>query len=729
MDHNSPNGGTPRVSYDWLRRFVDVDASGLDFTRLDRAWSGVLALGDLLDSELVQVISKAFAQPVLHMEDVTIDRAAAGLLDRTTIERLWAVPFLASADSISVATPNVGDPDLVPELRFILGRKVQLFVTSPDLFQELVRTVVADNVEEVAASWIEADREDSSGPMYTLSAGDARTGGRILDRLVAEGADIGASDVHVQASGSRGLVRYRVDGVLRLGPELTMDEVRSVVARAKAVGGMDPSIRLKPQDGRARIVLRDRDYDLRISTLPASQSESLVVRILAQVEDLSLGSSGLDGFAVERLTAGFLDQTAGIFTVTGPTGSGKTTLLYTLLRELNVPERDIHTVEDPIELYSPGLIQVQVNPRAGMTFAGALRSILRQDPEVILVGETRDEETAHMVMQAALTGHLVATTLHTIDAPTAILRYRDLGVDTGELAEALTGASAQRLIRTLCPHCKTEVQAANTPGERWFESVMGELPPFRTEGCSRCEFTGYRGRSAIAEVLLVNPDMRVAIHAGAPLAEIRERARAEGMRSMGEVGMQRVRQGETDVGELRRVLGSDLLPSDQVGRTPGPDSRTKLVSEAPAPVVDAAARLASAEASAGVVTLFIDLAPETGPPLEALQTAGLLAYRVTDIPHGATWAEIHRPEVIVLDASDDPVVALERVAAARDGLLHLDFAPIVIIPPEAPEVARVLVAHGFEDFVAAPVNDAELSYVVQRVVRRREVARASAAHE
>jgi type II secretory ATPase GspE/PulE/Tfp pilus assembly ATPase PilB-like protein len=726
MDDKAPIGGTtPRAPYDWLRRFVDDDSAGLDFTRLDRAWNDVVARGELLDADLVQTISDAFAQPVLDVDAFSVDRSVAALLNRTTIERLWALPFLASADSVSVVTPNVGDPDLVPELRFMLGRRVELFVTSPDLFQELVRAVVADNVEEVAASWIEADREDSSGPMYTLSAGDARTGGRILDRLIAQGADIGASDVHVQASGSRGLVRYRVDGVLRLGPELTTDEVRAVVARAKAVGGMDPSIRLKPQDGRAKIVLQDHDFDLRISTLPAGQSESLVVRILAQVEDLSLASSGLDDFAVERLTRGFLDQTAGIFTVTGPTGSGKTTLLYTLLRELNVPERDIHTVEDPIELYSPGLVQVQVNPRAGMTFAGALRSILRQDPEVILVGETRDEETAHMVMQAALTGHLVATTLHTIDAPTAILRYRDLGVDIGELAEALTGASAQRLIRTLCPHCKTEVQAATTSGERWFERVTGELPPFRTEGCSRCEFTGYRGRTAIAEVLLVDPDMRVAIHAGAPLAEIRERARAEGMRSMGDVGVQRVRGGETDVDELRRVLGSDLLPREQTRATPRPESRTEIVAESPAPVVDAAARLASAEA--GVVTLFIDLAPDTGPPLEALQAAGLLAYRVTDLPHGATWAEIHRPEVIVLDASDDPELALERVAEARDRLIHLDFAPIVIIPPEASGVARLLVENGFEDFVAAPVGDSELSYVVQRVLRRREVARESAA--
>lgn len=713
--------------YAWLRRFVDGDSSGIDFTRLDRAWAAVRDQSSRSDEELVGAVAAAFAQEVLEGEDLVIEPVASALLDRTTMERLWAIPIRATADSVTVATPNVGDPDLVPELRFMLGRVVHLVVTSPGRFLELMKAMVSEGIEEVAASWVEADREDSSGRMSTLSDGEARVGGRILDRLVAEGAEIGASDVHVQASGTRGLVRYRVDGVLRLGPELTMEELLSVVARAKAVGGMDPSIRRKPQDGRARIVLRDQDYDLRISTLPASQSESLVVRILAQAQDLKLEASGLDDFAIERLRAGFIDRTAGIFTVTGPTGSGKTTLLYTLLAELNTPDRDIHTVEDPIELYSPGLVQVQVNQRAGMNFAGALRSILRQDPEVILVGETRDEETAAMVMQAALTGHLVSTTLHTIDAPTAILRYRDLGVDVSELAEALTGASAQRLIRTMCTHCRVPVTEAGGPADEWFESVTGQLPPYRIEGCIRCEFTGYSGRSAIVEVLLVDADMRVAIHSGAPLVEIRERARAGGMRTMGEVGVQRVLQGDTDVAELRRVLGRDLLPDPGSAEAPRPASATTVAVEAPAEVVDEAERLMSTEAGGeGALALFIDLAPETGPPVSALETAGLFAYRVVDIPHGAVWAEIHSPEVVVLDVSDDVETALERVAEARDALQHLDFAPIVVIPSGASEVERVMVEHGFEDFLSAPVKDDELTYLVKRVLRRREVAKAAA---
>jgi type II secretory ATPase GspE/PulE/Tfp pilus assembly ATPase PilB-like protein len=718
--------------FGWLRRFVDGDAEGIDFGSLDRAWTALLERSGVSDAELTQTVADAYAQAPFLRQEVTVDPAATRLLDRTTVERLWAIPVAASAGSVSVATPNVGDPDLTAELRFMLARDIRLLVTSPSVFQELIRTAVSEGIEEVAASWSSPDREDpAAGSAHVLTAGDARVGGRILDRLVSEGTRLGASDVHVQASGNRGLVRFRVDGVLRLGPELSMDELRSVVARAKAVGGMDPSIRLKPQDGRARIVLQNEAYDLRISTLPASQSESLVVRILAQVPDLKIETSGFDDFTVGRLRAGFLDQSAGIFTVTGPTGSGKTTLLYTLLSEINLPERDIHTVEDPIELHSPGLIQVQVNPRAGMTFASALRSILRQDPEVILVGETRDEETAQMVMQAALTGHLVATTLHTIDAPTAILRYRDLGVDPGELAEALRGASAQRLVRTLCPHCREEVRSAASDGERWFEEITGGLPAFRTTGCDRCDFSGYRGRMAIGEVLLVDPDMRHAIHAGAPLVEIRERATAGGMRSMGELGLDRVREGVTDVAELRRVLGMDLLPTRRASppSAPGPGAAVSAggaeIPESvgkPADVIDQAVRVSEvSEGALSVVALFIDLAPNTGPPQEALAAAGLLAYRCEDIPHGAVWAEIHRPEVIVLDVSEDVDTAMQSVARARDALLHLDFAPIVIVPESAPDVERVMLEHGFEDFLAAPVGVDELSFLVRRVLRRRQL--------
>jgi len=374
---------------------------------------------------------------------------------------------------------------------------------------------------------------------------------RLINALLTQAVREGASDVHLEIFESRALVRYRVDGALRDVVEPRRGLHPAMVSRIKVMASLDIAEKRLPQDGRIALRIAGRPVDVRVSTIPTGSGERVVLRLLdKQAGRLTLDALGMAAATRDRIDA-VVHEPHGIFLVTGPTGSGKTTTLYSALSRLDRKTRNILTVEDPIEYELDGVGQTQVNPRIDMTFARALRAILRQDPDVVMIGEIRDLETAQIAVQASLTGHLVLATLHTNDAPGAVTRLIDMGIEPYLLASTLNGALAQRLVRKLCPECKSPYEP--DAAER---SVFGAKPPerlYRAVGCGACNFSGFRGRTGIYELLVADDKLRHRIHDSAPESELREDAVRSGMTRLRDDGLRWVREGATSLDEVLRV--------------------------------------------------------------------------------------------------------------------------------------------------------------------------------
>ena len=372
---------------------------------------------------------------------------------------------------------------------------------------------------------------------------------RLVNGILMESLRERATDIHIEPYEDRVVVRYRIDGVLSDRYSLSKGHQAPVTSRIKVMANMDIAERFVPQDGRIGISLGDRLVDIRVSSLPTQHGERLVLRLLDKTRGLlTLEDLGMKVLERERIES-LIRRPNGMILFTGPTGSGKSTSLYAILQELARPQVNIITVEDPIEYDLPGVGQVQVNEKAGLTFSNTLRSILRQDPDIIMIGEMRDFDTAHIGIQASLTGHLVFSTLHTNDSISAVTRLADMGVEPYLIAGSLLGVVAQRLVRRVCPKCRKEIPTSGVILKNGIERA------WRGEGCDYCHGTGYRGRFGLYEQFDVTPEIQEAISRGAPIHELRERARAGGFATLLELGLQAVRAGETTPEEMLRVVG------------------------------------------------------------------------------------------------------------------------------------------------------------------------------
>ena len=379
-----------------------------------------------------------------------------------------------------------------------------------------------------------------------------------LTNLILRDAVVqGASDIHIEPGQKGGTVRYRVDGVMRLYMHLPMVALNRVVSRIKVLGRLDIADRMRPQDGRSRIALDGKYVDLRISTVATRDAEKAVIRILKPENTRSLDEVGITPRELARLRQ-LLNCRDGIVIVTGPTGSGKTTTLYSAIKEIATGEVNISTVEDPVEYELPGITQIQVDTKRGVTFANSLRALLRQDPDVIFVGEIRDAETAHIAAQAAMTGHLVLATLHTNDAMSTIARLVDLNLDRQTIATTLRGTLAQRLIRRVCADCAQPLIGSLTEEEEALSARYGVLPLSRAVGCKRCGNSGYKGRLPLVEVAVITPALADMIAGGASAHALQRAAVAQGMAPLREVAVARVRRGETTLQEIERVVGDSV---------------------------------------------------------------------------------------------------------------------------------------------------------------------------
>ncbi|MBX3173380.1 MAG: Flp pilus assembly complex ATPase component TadA [Gemmatimonadaceae bacterium] len=563
---------------EWLIATLEglLDASQVSALREkppESLWEDVVRRGWVTEEALVQAVAARFRMRVADVGSVS--QSAREQVPETLARRYRILPLSISDSVLDIATANPLDLDCERTLAFALGRTVRMSIAAPRKISERLDEVYRpENLFEKLLERVEGTYDvetvDESAEDDDINLSAARAGERpviqLVDRIVAEGIQSRASDIHLEPEEGGIVVRYRIDGVLREAMKLPKAAGIPLVSRVKIMASLDIADRLRPQDGRARVAVSGNRVDLRVSTLPASQGEKVVIRVLDQRSTiLSLDSLGLLPDELNRIHE-LLQAREGIVLVTGPTGSGKTTTLYSMLRSVQGRGVNIVTVEDPVEYRLQGIVQVQVNEKAGLTFPAALRSILRQDPDVILVGEIRDKETANIAVQASLTGHLVLSTLHTNDAASSVTRLVDIGIESYKIAAALKGVVAQRLMRRLCLQCR-ELAVGQVPDrlQRYFPE-QGTL--YRAVGCPECAQTGYRGRLAIEEVLQVTEEVERRIAGNESVDRINDAAKDGGMRSLWDSAVQHVRQGETTIEELLRVLEAPGESGTRSGASP-----------------------------------------------------------------------------------------------------------------------------------------------------------------
>jgi len=540
---------------------------------VESLWEEALKRQLVTEDAIVKAVANRFRMKVADLNSVS--PSARDGVPETLARRYKVLPLSISDSVLDIATADPLDLDCERTLAFALGRTIRMSIAAPRRIIERIDEVyrpenVIEKILENVQGTYDVENIDETVEEADLDINASRAGERpviqLVDRILAEGIQSRASDIHLEPEESGVAVRYRIDGVLRQVMVLPKAAGVPLVSRVKIMAQLDIADRLRPQDGRARVAVSGNRVDLRVSTLPASQGEKVVIRILDQRSTvLSLDALGLLPDEHTRIME-LLQAREGIVLVTGPTGSGKTTTLYSMLRTVQGRGVNIVTVEDPVEYRLQGIVQVQVNEKAGLTFPAALRSILRQDPDVILVGEIRDKETANIAVQASLTGHLVLSTLHTNDAASSVTRLVDIGIESYKIAAALKGVVAQRLMRRLCTHCR-ELAVGQVPERlsKYFPEV-GTL--YRGVGCTECSMTGYRGRLAIEEVLHVTDEVERRIAGNESIDRINDAAREGGMRSLWESGVAHVRKGETTIEELLRVLEAPQEGSKASGATP-----------------------------------------------------------------------------------------------------------------------------------------------------------------
>jgi general secretion pathway protein E len=468
------------------------------------------------------------------------------------------LPIERFSDRVRVAVAGPPCPEVLEDLSNTYGVPVDLVATDPDELNAAVRRAFSavDSVDSLVRTLDTRADADEEQPALESDARDLANQPPVIkyvNLLIREAYESRASDIHVEAIGRGVRIRFRIDGVLSPATAPPASFSDAVVSRLKLVAGLDIAQRRAPQDGRFRIRLEEQELDLRVSTVPSLMGESVVLRLL----DQGAGPPGFDSLgmdeALRQAFSAVSRRSTGIILATGPTGSGKTTTLYNALRLRDAGSEKILTVEDPVEYQLPGIVQVPVNSKAGMTFATGLRSILRQDPDVVMVGEMRDQETAKIAVQAAMTGHLVFSTLHTNDAASAVTRMVDLGVEPYMIAATLQAVLAQRLVRRVCTHCAESIR----PAGKLAEVLPGVSRIAQGGGCAVCRHTGYAGRIGIFELMILTDDLRDLVTGAPNLNAIRGLAQEQGMHSLREDGMRQVRRGVTTPDEVFRVVQAE----------------------------------------------------------------------------------------------------------------------------------------------------------------------------
>ncbi len=512
-------------------------------TSLEEAGRKLLVSGTISEDTFLAKLSEMYGIPYTLLEDGDISATAMPELDPYIMRSKKFVPFAERNGDILVALANPADLYALEYVFRRTGRRVIPYLSTEERIESAINKLYGKHEEELN---VEVGEEDVEALIDLASEAPVI---RLVNMIISRAAESGASDIHIEPFEDKVRVRYRVDGVLREVDTLPRQLLPAVVSRIKIMSRLDIANRRTPQDGRIKTKVAGRELDIRVATLPTIYGEQVVMRLLdKEKEDWDIDKIGLSD-EDKKVFLDLISASHGMILVTGPTGSGKTTTLYSALKKLNRPGVKIITIEDPVEYVLPGVVQIQVNPQAGLTFSTGLRSIVRQDPDIIMVGEIRDRETADIAIHAALTGHLVLSTLHTNDAASAPTRLIDMGMEDFLVASALIGVVAQRLVRVICPNCREETEVPEDLAERF--GIEGKV--FRGRGCDSCRGTGYAGRTAIYEILVVDDEIRRAITSNADSETIKAIARKKGMKTLVESGLEKVKRGITTLEEVLRV--------------------------------------------------------------------------------------------------------------------------------------------------------------------------------
>ena len=706
-----------------------VEAQSKKETTLGRALAG---LGLAEESAVATAIAAAMHVEYLDGEPPEIAEAILAMLPVAFCRKRRATPLGLSGNALRVAVTNPMDYSLLQDVEFRTGRKALAVVVTETwldnlfhrLYPEPVRAAtydLLDSVKPVGEVEATSDEYDLVDPASLAKGMQLPPIVKLVNLILSDAARAGASDVHIEPHETELQVRQRVDGLLHDVLTIPHHLQDSTLSRLKIMSGMDIAERRKPQDGRSRLRFEGRRIDLRVSTMPTQFGEKIVIRLLnadkaiLPIEQLGLSPENL------RMVKSFLSNAQGMILVTGPTGSGKTQTLYTALNSIKSSTNNMITLEDPIEMQIPGVNQMQMNPRAGVTFATGLRSVLRQDPNVILVGEIRDQETADIALGAAQTGHLLLSTLHTNDATATITRLFDLGIQPFLISSSLLGIVAQRLVRRPCPACAVPQH----PSADTIEKVGGasRLPSdgkwLGGPGCDRCGRTGFKGRIAIHEVLAISDEIRDLISSRAAEHVMKKAAKKAGMRSLLEDGIDKAAQGLTTLDEVLRVV-SRAEATDRAAVTPPPEEpKTRSTVTMPAGTTPARDPIDADPGTLRGRVLVVEDSPTISSVVKYfLELEGFEVVVAEDGLLGLEMAFRERPDVIVSDVNMPGMDGVAMVKALRSDARTSGIRIMMLTSESSVEREAEGLAAGADDYILKPVEPRRLAARVKALRAR-----------
>jgi type IV pilus assembly protein PilB len=525
----------------------------------------IIKLGYASGEDVMRAVAQEHGRDYVDLTEVTIPEAIIELVPESVARENAILPLAEENDALKVIVSDPYDIDTVEKLRFILNRRIEIALAPREKILEAINKYYSQIEGESADSVLQEFTDTKIDFTETETTSSSAGAGEVVDEnsapivrlvqlMITEAVQLRASDIHVEPFAEEVRIRYRIDGVLHKRDCPPRRLLGAIISRIKILAKMDIAERRRPQDGRIKITVGDKELDLRVSIIPTSHGQSCVMRLLDKdnikvgVRQLGLSESNFQQFGQ------LIRRPNGIVLVTGPTGSGKTTTLYAALNALNRPDKKIITAEDPVEYYLPGVNQVEVKHNIGLDFSRIIRAMLRQAPNIILVGEMRDDETAGMGIQASLTGHLVFSTLHTNDAPSAVTRMTDMGVPNYLVASSVIAVLAQRLVRIICSRCRTQIQLPESvTADAGIPQQMAAKATFmKGKGCANCNKSGYRGRQGIFELMLINSKIRELIFKNVSAVEIRKAAITQGMKTLYVDGIHKVMRGVTTMEEVYR---------------------------------------------------------------------------------------------------------------------------------------------------------------------------------
>ncbi|MBW2117429.1 MAG: type II/IV secretion system protein [Deltaproteobacteria bacterium] len=693
----------------------------------------LIDMGVADDGIIAGALANQLNIPLLRLDKIQIPEKIISLVPHELAENHLLIPIKETRKGLLVAMANPLEFYALDDLRFVTQMAIDIAVAPErDILEAIERYYVKQDLdrslglgpgidEEIEiVQQKEVEEKDLTDIQDLLELTERPPVVRFANTILADAIKLKASDVHIEPQKAAVIIRYRIDGIMREIMKTDRHVHASLVSRIKIISNMDISIRRKPQDGKTQVKTRDKVYDLRVSTIPTSYGEKVTIRILNPattemgIEDLGLSERALKDFSDAISTP------QGIILVTGPTGSGKSSTLYACLNRLNSPEVNIITVEDPVEFDIEGINQVQINPGAGITFAAGLRSILRQDPDIVMLGEIRDNETASVACQAAQTGHLVLSTLHTNDAPSAVTRLLDLGIEAFLLSSSLVAVVGQRLVRGICQKCKVPEPLSEKFLERLPANIDGDKKAtfWKGAGCEACQYTGYSGRLGLFEVLTITPPLREVIAPGISTVILKKVAESEGFQSMSVDGIRKALQGLTTIEEVFRVAPPEVSEVSK-GHVVEPAVPEEIgLEESPAEEM---------MSSIGVVRPQKILVADDNEIIlkiltNILESENYLIITAQDGLEALKLTLQEKPDLIVTDyimPKMDGITLIKKLKSQ----LATRYIPIIMLTAKDQENTEVeVIDAGADDYLVKPVNPKRFLARINRLLKRPGIA-------